>query len=154
MTKLPALFKNSRSLADVENLFTTMNSAFLDFDRMFDRFDRLFPTSIRAATFPPVDIIKTDTGYDIILAVAGYTKDDLTVELDDDHILTVTGKQEQKQDMPFLFKGIASRQFTRRWQLLEEDEVADVKLANGLLTIKIKRTVVEPQVKRLTINVE
>lgn len=146
MTKLPAIFA-SRPLAEVEKLFGDMNNTFLDFDRMFSRFDQAFPVSVRSATFPPVDVIKTEDGYDITLAVAGYAKEDLTVELAEGNVLTVVGKQEQKEETMYLFKGIAARQFTRKWQLLDGDEVASVSLANGLLTIRIKRVVVEPQTK-------
>lgn len=148
---LPTLF--SRQQGDLEKWIGEMNNVFVDFDRMFDRYDKAFPVNIRSVTFPPVDIVKTDAGYEITLAVAGYTQEDLQVEVDENDVLVVSGKIiNKKPETSYLFKGIATRQFVRKWQLLDHDEVEGVSLKNGLLTIVVKRKPpAEPNVKRLTI---
>lgn len=151
---LPTLF--SRQQGDLEKWIAEMNNVFVDFDRMFDRYDKTFPVSVRSVTFPPVDVVKTETGYEIALAVAGYTQEDLQVEVDENDVLVVSGKIiNKKPETSYLFKGIATRQFVRKWQLLDHDEVENVSLKNGLLTIVVKRKPpAEPTVKRLAITAE
>lgn len=158
MKTLPALWKEFPStLKEAEKLFADYNSVWLDLDRAFEAFDRTFPVGIRNTTFPPHDVVKTETGYDVSIAVAGFCKEDLSVEIDKDNVITISGKKEQKNDNQYLFKGIATRQFVRKWQLPSDDEVVDVHLTNGLLVIKIKRNdplPVEESVKRLEIKVD
>ncbi len=157
MKTFPTLWRHSASSLskEAEKLFETFNSVWLDAERAFEAFDKNFPVGIRNVTFPPCDVVKTDTGYDVTLAVAGFTKDELTVEVDKDNIVTVSGKKETKSDDKYLVKGIATRQFVRKWQLAAEDEAQGVELANGLLTITIKRNEplpVEESVKRFEIK--
>lgn len=157
MKTFPTLWRRDASslTKDVEKLFESFNSVWLDSERAFDAFDRTFPIGMRNVTFPPCDVVKTNTGYTVALAVAGFTKDDLTVEVDKDNIVTVSGKKETKSDDKYLVKGIATRQFVRKWQLAAEDEAQGVELANGLLTITIKRNEplpVEESVKRFEIK--
>lgn len=160
MKYFPTLWKQNSAAPlskDLEKVFSDFNSVWLDVDRAFEAFDRSFPVGIRNVTFPPCDVVKTDSGYSVTLAVAGFAKDELTVDLDSDNVLTVTGKKEAKSTEKYLVKGIATRQFVRKWQLAAEDEVVDVKLANGLLSIDIKRNEPLPQeetVKRLEIKAE
>lgn len=157
MKNFPTLWRQGASSLskEAEKLFADFNSVWLDLDRAFEAFDRTFPVGIRNVNFPPCDVVKTDAGYNVSLAVAGFTHDDLTVEVDGDNIVTVSGKKETKTDENYLVKGIATRQFVRKWQLASADEVTDVKLENGLLNIAIKRNepvVEETPVKRLEIK--
>lgn len=148
---LPSLFKNTQT---VEQWLSGINSMMLDAERAFEEMDRAFPVGLRNVTFPPVDIVKTGTGYKVSLAVAGFKRDELAVEVGP-NMLTVTGKKETKSEDAYLVKSIATRQFVRKWQLLDQDEVEGVKLEDGLLTIAIKRnepTPVEDTVKRLEIK--
>jgi molecular chaperone IbpA len=117
-----------------------MNNTFVDFDRVFERFDRALPVNIRTVTYPPVDLLKIEGGYLVQMAVAGYAKEDLVVELSSDNVLTVTGKQDSKTDAgQYLFKGISARHFVRKWQLFDTDTIGGVNLKDGMLTIKIVR---------------
>jgi molecular chaperone IbpA len=156
MTKnLPSIFADS--LNSLEKMIGDMNGSFIDFDRVFERFDRAFPVNVRTVSFPPADLLKVEGGYIVQLAVAGYSKDDIVVEVSNDNVLTVTGKQENKTDdgVQYLFKGISARSFIRKWQLLDTDSVSSVNLKDGMLSIKIDRAPApEPQVKRLAITAE
>jgi molecular chaperone IbpA len=154
VTKLPSMFTNS--LDSIERWVGDMNNTFIDFDRVFERFDRAFPATIRTVTYPPVDLLKVEGGYLVQLAVAGYSKDVLTVEVSNDNTLTVMGKQEANTDTgQYLFKGIAARQFVRKWQLLDTDSVSGVNLKDGMLTIKISRAAAPaPETKRINITTE
>lgn len=158
MTKfaLPTLWKSSKlttTVPEFEKLLTEANSMWLDAERLFEDFDRTFPTGVRSANFPPRNIVKTKEGYEIAFAVAGFKREDLTVEIDTTSVLTVSGRAETPTDAQFLFKGIATRQFQNKLQLLDGDEISSVKLADGILTITVKRAAVEvPAVRKLTIE--
>jgi molecular chaperone IbpA len=149
--QLPSVLTGSVNA--LEKWMGDMNNTFVDFDRVFERFDRAFPVNVRTVTYPPVDLLKIDGGYLIQLAVAGYTSNDINVELRDDGVLTVTGKQESKaDDSQYLFRGISARSFVRKWQLFDTDTVETVNLKDGMLTLKIMRAVpAEPSVKRIPV---
>lgn len=158
MTKfaLPTLWKSSKLNAvvpELEKLITEANSMWLDAERMFEEFDRTFPVGARSVNFPPRNIVKTDEGYEIAFAVAGFKREDLTVEVDSNDVLTVSGKIVAAKETQFIVKGIATRQFENKLQLLDGDQVDSVKLADGILTITVKRTQpVAPAVRQLTIE--
>lgn len=137
---------------DLEKAVGELNSVWLDADRMFEQFDRMFPVGVRNTTFPPRDIVKTKDGYEIALAVAGFKKEELSVTVDNDNILEVSGKSISNQDQSYLFKGIATRQFVNKFQLFEGDKVQTVSYVDGILSIKISRsTPAERQVKTIEI---
>lgn len=144
-TKLPAIFANS--LPTLERTIGDMNSTFVDFDRLFERFERTFPSTFRS-TYPPSNIIKTSDGYVIEVAVAGYSKDALSVDVDNSGTLTVKSVSQEppvEQETPtYLTRGIAARQFVRKWQLMDGDYVDVVRLKDGMLTITIKHP--EPEI--------
>jgi len=120
-------------------------------------FDRLFDLAESAAEqvqgYPPYNIERSDeTHYAITLAVAGFAEKDLTVEVREG-VLTVTGKRdepEQTEQTPrgFLYQGIAGRAFERRFQLADHVKVSGATLANGLLTIELKREIPEEKKPR------
>lgn len=114
-------------------------------------FDRLFNELIDSATkletggYPPYNIERTDEHhYQITLAVAGFSQDDIEIEVVD-RDLRVTGQKsnESDQDREFLHQGIAGRNFDRRFRLAEHVHVLDASLENGLLTIGLEREIPE-----------
>jgi molecular chaperone IbpA len=120
-------------------------------------FDHLFSVlqqDAEAATgYPPYNIERSDeTHYRITVAVAGFCDKDLDVEVHDG-VLTVAGKTEEQEDQNYLYRGIAGRQFTRRFQLAEHVEVRSARLENGLLHIDLERLIPEEKKpRRITIN--
>lgn len=147
----PVWKSKSLSVGDFEKWTKDLDSLWVDFDRAIEDMTKMFPSSTRNATFPPVDIVKTDDGYNIILAVAGFKKEEIEVTHTDLSVLEVKGKTVAKTNENFIVKGIGTRQFTRRWQMNEGDEVKSVSIKDGLLTISINRHTVEPQVVTHTI---
>ena len=87
----------------------------------------------------------------ITLAVAGFTNDDLAIELVESQ-LTVRGKQTDDSDRVFLHRGIAARQFQRSFMLADGIEVAGARLDNGLLSIDLVRPKSEPKVRSIPIE--
>ena len=114
------------------NLSIFLNNA-IGFDDMFDRFDYL--TSINSG-FPHYNIRKETEGkYVIELALAGYKKDEVSVEVKD-NVLIIEGKS--KEDLSnYVHQGIAKRSFKRLFQLADYVECKSCKLENGMLKIEI-----------------
>jgi HSP20 family molecular chaperone IbpA len=121
----------------------------LGFDQLERTLDRLAKS---AEGYPPYNIERIgENGLRITLAVAGFTNDDLAIELVESQ-LTVRGKQTDDSDRVFLHRGIAARQFQRAFMLAEGIEVTGARLDNGLLSIDLVRPVQEPRIRRIRIE--
>lgn len=123
---------------------------FLGFDDFERTIDRLKKT---ADGYPPYNIEQIgEQSLRITLAVAGFTMDDLDIELENNQ-LTIRGRQnEDKDERIFIHRGIAARQFQRAFVLADGIEVNGASLDNGLLHIDMVRVVPEPQVQKIEIT--
>ena len=102
--------------------------------------------------YPPYNIERIgEDGLRITLAVAGFTNDELTIELVENQ-LTVRGKQVDDGDRVYLHRGIAARQFQRAFVLADGIEVSGARLDNGLLSIDLVRPVLEPRIRTIRID--
>ena len=126
------------------------NSPFLlGFDQLERSLDRL---SKGAEGYPPYNIERVgDNGLRIVLAVAGFTMDDLSIEVAENQ-LTVRGKQADDPARVYLHRGIAARQFQRAFMLADGIEVTGARLDNGLLAVDLVRPTVEPKVRSVKIE--
>ena len=121
----------------------------LGFDQLERSLDRLAKS---AEGYPPYNIERIgENGLRITLAVAGFSTDDLSIELVENQ-LTVRGKQTDDTDRVFLHRGIAARQFQRAFMLAEGIEVTGARLDNGLLSIDLVRPVQEPRIRTIRIE--
>jgi len=121
----------------------------LGFDQLERTLDRL---AKNAEGYPPYNIEKIgENGLRITLAVAGFTLDDLVIELVENQ-LTVRGKQADDPERVYLHRGIAARQFQRAFMLADGIEVTAARLDNGLLAIDLTRPVAEPRVRTIRID--
>ncbi|HEX3653153.1 MAG TPA: Hsp20 family protein [Rhizomicrobium sp.] len=130
---------------------TLFNSPFL---LGFDHLERLLERTAKSANdgYPPYNI--EETGADrlrITLAVAGFSRDELDVTVEDNQ-LVIRGKQTELADKTFLHRGIAARQFQRAFVLADGIEVAGAELANGLLSIELARPRPESVTRRIDIR--
>src|SRR5262249_4937163 len=130
---------------------TYFNSPFL---LGFEHFERLLERTARSAGdgYPPYNI--EETGNDrlrITLAVAGFTRDELSVTVEENQ-LVIRGKQSEVADKTFLHRGIAARQFQRSFVLAEGIEVRGAELENGLLAIELVRLKQEAVTKTIAIK--
>lgn len=87
----------------------------------------------------------------ITLAVAGFTRDQLEITLEDNQLI-VRGKQTDDKSREFLYRGIAARQFARTFVLADGIEVKSADLSNGLLSIDLHRLEPERLVRRIEIG--
>ncbi len=107
----------------------------------FDHLERLLERTAKSAGdgYPPYNIEQSgDEKLRITLAVAGFTREELNVTVEDRQ-LVIRGKQSDAADKNFLHRGIAARQFQRAFVLAEGIEVTGASLENGLLTIELAR---------------
>ena len=121
----------------------------LGFDQLERTLDRL---AKNAEGYPPYNIERIgENGLRITLAVAGFTADDLTIELVENQ-LSVRGKQTDDTTRVFLHRGIAARQFQRAFMLADGIEVMGARLDNGLLSIDLVRPQIEPRIRTIRID--
>jgi HSP20 family molecular chaperone IbpA len=105
-----------------------------------------------AEGYPPYNIERIgENGLRITLAVAGFTTDDLIIELVENQ-LAVRGKQTDDGARVFLHRGIAARQFQRAFMLADGIEVVGARLDNGLLSIDLVRPQAEPRIRTIRID--
>ena len=139
-------------------LFNQLRPVTVGFDNAFDHFERMFEddffTSVPA--FPHYNIVKTaDNKYDIEIALAGYNKKDIEVELKEG-ILTVKSKKDEKEDTKdgeVIHKGIAKRYFSKAFTIADDVEVKGAELKDGLLRVSMERIIPEHR-KAKTIDIK
>ena len=120
----------------------------------FDHFERSLERVKKAGGdgYPPYNIEQlSDTGLRITLAVAGFSMDELDVEIDNDQ-LTIRGKQSDDGSRVFLHRGIAARQFQRSFVLADGIEIVGASLDNGLLNIDLRRVIPDSNVQKVKIT--
>jgi molecular chaperone IbpA len=126
--------------------FSPLYRATVGFDRVADMMDRVLSAEVAQPTYPPYNIEKTDeNAYRISLAVAGFSADDLGVELREGALI-VTGRKVQDDDdgaRSYLHRGIATRAFERRFHLADHVRVTGATHADGMLHIDLVREIPE-----------
>ncbi len=126
------------------------NPLLLGFDQFERTLDRIAKSS--AEGYPPYNIEQVDeTGLRITLAVAGFSADDLSVQVEDNQ-LVIRGKQTDDNNRVYLHRGIAARQFQRSFVLADGIEVTGAGLDNGLLHIELRRPQAETRVQKVEIR--
>jgi molecular chaperone IbpA len=115
----------------------------------YDRLASLLNSATRleqGAGFPPYNIQKAgEDRYRITMAVAGFSQDELSITTENNRLVVTGDKAEDQEtdDTAFLYRGIATRSFERRFNLAEHVKVTGAKLDNGLLHIELEREIPE-----------
>src|SRR6058998_2452630 len=147
----------SKSLREdfVMSRVPTLSSPFL---LGFDEIERVLDRVVKGADgYPPYNIERCDRSdgqperLRITLAVAGFTRDQLDVTVEENQ-LVIRGRQQEEKTRNFLHRGIAARQFQRCFVLADGMEVLNADLKNGLLSIDLARPEPERVVKTIAIN--
>lgn len=128
----------------LSNVPKDFDKFFVGFDEQFNRLAKMHDDITKnIPNYPPYNIKKTgDNTYLIEVAVAGFAKQDIEIELVDGKMI-VTGKTHSDDDNSFLFRGIANRAFTRTFALDDQIEVKDAEMFNGMLKIFLERIIPE-----------
>ena len=131
------------------NINTIDRNKFLPYSVGFDDlFDRLFDLDINSSGYPPYNINKKDeNNYLIEMALAGFSKDDVEIEITDNE-LTVksrkTGDFEEKTpngNSTLIHQGISNRSFIRKFTLSEEIQIKNAEMKNGMLNISLEKII-------------
>ena len=127
-----------------KDLFNLLNSPFfVGFDRMHNRLHEFNNTMTRTQSYPPYNIRREEDLYMVELAVAGFSEDDIDIEIEGDVLKIVGSIGDNKDDSPYLHRGIANRGFTRTFNLSETIEVKNASLINGMLKVFLEDIVPE-----------
>jgi len=133
----------------------SLNRALIGFDSMFDTLERRFQNQL-ATNYPPFNVVKwSEDSYEIQLAVTGFEKEEIAVEVEQSQ-LTIRGesKVEGGDDTVYLHRGLATRDFEKTFTLAEHMEVKGAEIKNGMLMIKIIRNLPESAKPRVIDIVE
>ena len=141
------MVRNALSLIDHFNQLTPYA---VGFDRVFDNLQRYVDNNVTSTGFPPYNIQKVgDYNYTIEMALAGFSKDDIEVEVADGTLSVRSDKKEEPDDEFTYHRGISYRKFERKFTLADDLVVNGAKLENGMLTIDLERIVPEEKKPRL-----
>ena len=143
----------SRSLSIFDN-FNQLTPYAVGFDRIFDNLSRYVDNNATSTGFPPYNIRKEgDYNYVIELALAGFGKDDIEVEVADSTLSIRSTKKPLDEDVSSnedtVYRGISYRKFERKFTLAEDVVVNEAKLKNGMLILELERVVPEEKKPRL-----
>ena len=124
--------------------FAPLYRASVGFDQIADMMDRVLSADGAQPSYPPYNIEKTsDETYRISLAVAGFSDDDLSVDVKENALIVAARKGDGDDERTFLHRGIATRAFERRFQLADHVHVTGAVHEHGMLHIDLKREVPE-----------
>ncbi len=121
-----------------------LHRATVGFDQIADMMDRILADTAQTPSYPPYNIEKTaDDGWRISIAVAGFSEDDLTVEVRESELVVSARKSDEAESRTYLHRGIANRAFERRFTLADHVRVTGASHVNGMLHIDLLREVPE-----------
>jgi molecular chaperone IbpA len=134
---------------------TALNRALIGFDRIFDDMERRYANQV-PTNYPPYNIARVGENlYDITIAVTGFEKDEITVQVEAEK-LNVRGERKttEETEPEYLHRGLALRDFERSFTLAEHMKVKKAEIKNGILLIQIEREVPEEMKPRVIDIVE
>lgn len=142
------------------SIFQQLRPVTVGFDPIFDRFESMFNDEFFSnghnVNYPPYNILKTgDYTYDIEIALAGFSKDDIDVQYSDG-VVTVKSVHEKSEDSDAngtIYRGISKRHFTKSFTIADDVEVKGAELKDGLLKVALERIIPESKKPR-TIEVK
>ncbi len=114
------------------------------FDQLANMMDRVLSNDVAQPSYPPYNIEKTaDDAYRISLAVAGFSADDLGIEVKQNALIVTAKKGEESDEKTYLHRGIATRAFERRFHLADHVRVTGASHEDGMLHIELQREIPE-----------
>lgn len=118
--------------------------ATVGFDQIADLMDRVLADTGTTPSYPPYNIEKLgDDAWRISIAVAGFTDEDLAVEVRENALIVTARKAKEDDSRVYLHRGIATRAFERRFHLADHVRVSGATHANGMLHVDLVREVPE-----------
>ncbi len=113
------------------------------FDHLASLLNNAMRTETVNNTYPPYNIeVLGENQYAITLSVAGFTQDELDINVEK-NTLTIRGQKANKEQKEYLYQGIANRTFERKFNLADHIEARGAELNNGLLTVNLVKEIPE-----------
>jgi len=117
----------------------------IGFDSLFDHLESVLQYDESYKSWPPYNIVKTDdTHFVVEIAVAGFTKEDISVSVDGGKLIVAT-QSDTLDDRKIIHRGIARRHFKKAFTLADNVEVVSASMADGLLSITVEKVIPESQ---------
>ena len=143
------------------SIFNQLRPVTIGFDNVFDHFERMFDhqfDTLTVPSFPPYNIVKTGSlTYDIEVALAGYSKKDVSVNYEDNVLKIESVKSKEEKEVEdndgVLHKGIAKRNFMKHFTIADDVEVKGAELKDGLLKVSLEKIVPDHK-KARTISIK
>ena len=143
------------------SIFNQLRPVTIGFDHVFDHFERMFDDDFRTLSvpnFPPYNIVKTGSNtYDVELALAGYSKKDIDISLEEGVLTIKSVKSKEEKEVEdnngVLHQGIAKRYFSKAFTIADDVEVKAAELKDGLLKVSMERIIPEHK-KARTIDIK
>lgn len=121
----------------------TLNKMLIGWDRMFEEMENRWANSVQS-NYPPHNVIKTgENTYEIQLAVSGFDKKEITVEIDQNQLVIQGQRNREEESVSYLYRGLATRDFQRVFPLADHIEVKSSSIRNGVLSIHLERVIPE-----------
>jgi len=138
----------SKALSIFDNL-NQLTPYAVGFDRVFDQLNTYVTNNATSTGFPPYNIRKGgEYNYTIEMALAGFSKNDIEIEVTEG-LLTVRSIKENDENDSDIYRGISYRKFNRKFTLADDIVVNDASLENGMLKIDLERIVPDAKKPRI-----
>lgn len=128
------------------DLFVNFDKVWVGFEDKIDKMTRVrneLTKNINTA-YPPYNIVKMgEQVYAVEIAVAGFSKDDIDIEIDNSRLTIKGNNKNDTGESNYLFKGISNRAFTRTFELDEYIEVRGAEIVNGMLRVILEKVIPE-----------
>ena len=126
--------------------FSPLYRSAIGFDHLASLLDNISTNDRSTSSYPPynIELIKDDE-YRITMAVAGFSDDDINVEVENNTLTVASNREEEKNgaEINYLHRGIAERNFQRQFKLADHIKVTGARLENGLLHVELQREIPE-----------
>lgn len=130
------------------SIFNQLRPVTVGFDDIFEDFGKMFDENILRGSYkqsyPPYDIVKiTDNKYNIQIALAGYSKKDIEVKVEENTLSVKSIRESSDEKQEVIHQGISKRYFERQFTIADDVEVLGAELKDGLLTVSLERIIPE-----------
>jgi molecular chaperone IbpA len=140
------LLKKEKKMTVGRISFGPLYNSTLGFDRFFTEVEKLLDSDLKpqtATAFPPHNIMKVDESHYVVeLAIAGFSKDEIDITLQEGN-LVIKGSKQEKTDVTYLHRGIGTRSFTKTLTLADTIEVRGAEFVDGILRVVLENVIPE-----------
>ena len=135
---------------DVDSIFNAVNRYSVGYDDLFDRL-HAYGTGTPTGQYPPYNIVKESAEkWRLELALAGWSADQVEVSTEQNVLLVKSKEQDPStKEEQYVHRGVASRTFTRGFNLSDDVEIGKVEFVNGMLTIDLQKVIPEHQKRQV-----